>query len=197
MKNTLKISIGLFQLTLLTIIGFGYSAVLHAEHLIQKTAQNFIGFEESIYSDVVAGSIELTPIIELVFMADVNCYEHLNSETTDFQLSPNEKVEIDVETSIKKTPYSVSLEEVEKEAEILSLETGFFHPSFLLHEPISAIETTSEPLTGTTEESKNTLLEESMSTMIKNLVFQGSGNDRCSVDNLNIHLINTLNIKSL
>tara|TARA_R110001583_G_scaffold41891_2_gene133224 strand:- start:51172 stop:51765 length:594 start_codon:yes stop_codon:yes gene_type:complete len=197
MKKILKIWLGISQITALLILGYGYSAVIYAEIFLQRDSVSFIDVDESIYSDTVAGSISLTPIIELVYMADVNCYESLSYEDPGFQLGPIEKVENYVPSSTKKSSYSASLYDVEKEAEIMFLETGFFLPSLITHEPVVTVDTVSDPIVQTSEQNTTSLIENSMAIMIKNLVFQSSGNKNCSVDNLNIQLINKLNLMSL
>lgn len=197
MKQKLKIWLGTSQIAALLILGFGHSAIIHAEHFLQGDSASFIGVEQSIYSDTVAGSISLTPIIELVYMANVNCYEALSYVDPGFQLGPIEKIENYVPSSIKKASYSASFDDVEKEAEIMFLETGFFIPSNIKHEPSVSIDTVSDPIVQTSDENTTSLVENSMAIMIKNLVFQRWGNQNCSVNNLNIQLINKLNLMSL
>ena len=135
-----------------------------------------------IYSDRVTGSIELTSSVSLEFGADVNCQETFLGSTTI-------KSE-DVSIKFKKDSYQTLLDDAEKEAEIASMETGFIYPSYHDSKVITAVGK-SQSDTASANPLQNSLL-----SLISNLVYYQSGYRHCLVDNLNVQVIKKIDLRS-
>lgn len=167
---------------IILIIGITQSAMSNADQTFHGDEQHVISSEAITYSNTVTGSMTLSPFIELMFVADVNCHQ---------TLTPNERyenIQISERNDSIKAPYTVSLEDAEHEAEIMALETGFYYPSFSANQAVEAASTLHTDTAETAKDTKD-LLEQLMSTIIRNLVYQQSENQNCSVDNLNVHLL--------
>lgn len=185
MKQTAKKGLNKVLNMTLLIISWSHSISLYAAPF-----QELIDLKDLSYSDTVVGSISLSSVIELSFLAEVNCYQPPH---TDFQVNPYKNKEF----YFDKDRYLVSIEDAEKEAEILFSATGFFDSSlhkYEIVEPVISVQTAMLNLS----EDQRYLLGKSLLTMISHLIYQQQSDDqRCWINNVDVRFFQKFNLQNL